>query len=121
MRQKRIEAGRVIAAELLDLEAQIDATIASSGRLPATMVEARLKANLPAATGQEALLHAAKAFELMVQARKHVVQAHASLAVAASDLGLVTTGFGQQHPCPDAAIGELKQSQEPYLRLASAQ
>jgi hypothetical protein len=121
MRQEHIEAGRVIAAELLDLEAQIDATIASGGRFPATMVEARLKAKLPAATGQEALLHAAKAFELLIQARKHVVQAHASLATAAGDLGLVTTAFGDQSPCPDAEMGALDQPREPALRLAAAQ
>lgn len=100
MRQEHIEAGRVISAGLLDLEAQIDATIASGGRFPATMVEARMKANLPAAAGQEALLHAAKAFELMVQARKHVVQAHASLSATAQDLGLVTS-WGDQRECPE--------------------
>lgn len=108
----------MIAADLLDLEAQIDATIASGGRLPATMVEARLKAKLPAATGQDALLHAAKAFELMVQARKHVVQAHAALASAGENLGLVTTGFGDSHECPKLE-GEV--SSEPRLRLAVAQ
>ena len=100
MRQEHIEAGRVIAAGLTDLEAQIDATIASGGRLPATMVEARLKARLPAAAGQEALLYAAKAFELMVQARKHVVQAHASLSATARDLGL-TVAVGHQQECPE--------------------
>jgi hypothetical protein len=118
VRQEHIEAGRMIAADLLALEARIDESIASGGRLPATMVEARMKANLPAAMGQDALLHTAKAFELMVQARKHVVQAHAALAHAGHDLGLVTTGFGDNHECPKV---EGHDRAEPHLRLASAQ
>lgn len=101
MRQEQIEASRKITADLLALEACIDATIASGGRFPATMVEARLQAKLPAAAGQEALLHAAKAFELMVQARKHVVQAHASLASTAQDFGIVTVAAGDGHLCPE--------------------
>lgn len=103
MRQEHMEASRKITVGLLDLEAQIDATIASSGRFPATVVEARLEAKLPAAAGQEALLHAAKAFELMVQARKHVVQAHASLAATAKDYGIAPTAYGDGHVCPEKA------------------
>lgn len=114
MRQDHIEASRKITTELLDLEAQIDATIASGGRFPATMVEARLQAKLPAAAGHEALIHAAKAFELMVQARKHVIQAHASLAATATDYGIAPVALGDGHLCPEKA--ELL-SDEPARRL----
>jgi len=99
MHTKHVEAGQMIAVDLLALEDQIDATIASGGRLPATMMAARAHAQLPAAVGQEALRHTAKAFELMVQARQHVVQAHAALATAGNTLGL-QTAFGDQYECP---------------------
>lgn len=117
MRQDYIEAGRTIAADLLDLEARIDGSIACGGRLPATMVEARLKAELPAALGQDALMHAAKAFELLVQARKHVVQAHAALVTVGQDVGLVTTAFGDNHECPNL-MAHLDET--PRIRLAVA-
>lgn len=116
MRQEHLAAGRLIATSLLELEARIDAGIAAGGRLPATMVEARAAAGVPAGTGQAALLHAAKAFDLMVQARKHVVQAHAALAELGADLGLQTTAFGDNHECPNLmAVDETG----PHLRLAS--
>lgn len=117
MRQTYIEAGRSIAADLMNLEARIDDSIASSGRLPATMVEARLKAELPAATGQDALMHAAKAFELLVQARKHVIQAHAALVGVGCEVGLIATGFGDNHECPNLAAGL---DAAPPVRLAVA-
>ena len=101
MRQEQIEAGRMVTADLMDLETQLDMTIAASSRLPGTVVEARMKAHLPAAAGQEALLHAAKAFELMVQARKHVVQAHASLAATGRDYGIAPIASGNWHDCPE--------------------
>lgn len=117
MRQEIIEAGKMIAADLLSLEGQIDATIASSGRLPVTMMAARAHARLPAAVDQEALRHAAKAFELMVQARQHVVQAHARYAEAQKDLGLESVAFGDQYLCPGES-GSVQS--EPALRLAAS-
>jgi hypothetical protein len=118
MCQELIEAGRSIAADLLDLEARIDASIASSGRLPATMVDARLRTESPAALGQDALMHAAKAFELLVQARKHVVQAHAALVTVGADMGLATTASGDNHACPPKPSAAT--DAQPRLRLASA-
>lgn len=99
MHTKHLEAGQMIAVDLLALEGHIDETIASGGRLPATMVAARKHAQLPAGVGQEALRHTARAFELMVQARSHVVQAHAALASDGDKLGL-QTAFGDQYECP---------------------
>ncbi|MEP9357432.1 hypothetical protein [Sphingomonas sp. KR3-1] len=117
MRQQIIEAGQMIAADLLMLEGQIDETIASGGRLPMTMMAARAHAKLPASVDQEALRHAAKAFELMVQARQHVVQAHARYAEVQKELGMESVAFGDQYLCP----GESGSApSEPAIRLAAS-
>jgi hypothetical protein len=118
MQHERIEAAREITAGLIELEQQIDFAIISGGRLPGTMAQARLKARLPAATGQEAFLHAAKAFEMLVQARKHIVQAHASLAAAGDALALPPAAYGDWHECPKPHAID---AGEPHLRLAVSQ
>jgi hypothetical protein len=110
MPRTRQAVAQKVADRLFALENAIDVALTRAAELNATMPEARGEARLPAMIGQDALNKAAKAFTSLVQARRRVVETHASLDQARLQIGLreVDAGDMVPKPAPALAIEELR-------------
>lgn len=100
MLNQRLSAARKVATSLFDAENRIDAAISSTTALIATILEARADAKLPAVIGQEALDSLGAAVNSLLQSRRQVVEAHAGLDVARTQIGLEAIAWGDQFPKP---------------------
>ncbi len=94
MRQNRIAATNSVAQELFETEAAIDQAIAAAARLQTIMPQARLRAKLSIAVGQEALEHVQSSIGGLISARRSVGKAHAALDTVKTSIGLKTLAMG---------------------------
>lgn len=93
MNNRRTGAAKV-AAKLFSSEDAIDAAIATTADLAATMVGVRQDVRLSAVKGQDALEAVIASCSALVQARRSMVEGHHALAVVQHDLGLGAVAFG---------------------------
>jgi hypothetical protein len=96
MRQELIASARKIAGELKTSENDSDAALATNARLVATMLDARVAAGLPARTGREALGRAVEAIAHAAKAREMLLDAHQELA----QLDIRELAAGDLSECP---------------------
>jgi hypothetical protein len=94
MLNERLSAAHAVAAKLFETEKAIDLAIAHAAELSAAMPTARLKANLSATVGQEALVAASNAIAALIVAREHAITAHARLNETRDQIGLATVAIG---------------------------
>jgi hypothetical protein len=104
MPRTRQAVAQSVADRLFALEDAIDVAITRAAELNASMPQARGAARLPAMIGQEALGKAAETFTALVQARRHVVETHASLDEARVQIGLREVSVGDLVPKPSPKI-----------------
>jgi hypothetical protein len=103
MLNDRLTAARSIAAELMPLERELDDTIQRLQRLTSAIIDGRRRSRMPIVTGQMSLAELAEANSKLVQARAHVVKAHASLADERIKAGLSVYAIGDFDECPKAS------------------
>lgn len=87
-----------VADRLFAAESAIDIALTRAAELTAAMPQARADARLPAMIGQSALEGAAEAFTALVEARRRMVQTHASLDEARLQIGLREVASGDSVP-----------------------
>ena len=93
MKQRRL-AAQQLAEQLFAAEVAIDAAVAATAMLAATMPAARQTAGLGAAVGQDALMKALQTLTELGQARASIVATHDALAVVQKQAGLGAVNFG---------------------------
>jgi hypothetical protein len=97
MRQEIIATARRIAGEIKVSENECDTALATNARLVASLLDARRTAGLPGHTGRRALGHAVEAIAHAAKAREMLLEAHAEL----SQLELRELAAGDLSECPD--------------------
>lgn len=100
MHQKIAAAGEIRAA-LLPTEDKIDEAIAHSAQLIATMLKARADTGVSAAIGHLAIAQVSAAQAQMIEARRAMIRAHKALVDVGGDVGVLETGYGDVHECPE--------------------
>lgn len=103
MLNTRLNAARTVAEALIPSETDIEAAIASTSRLIGAIAEARSRANLPVAMGQESLSALSSTVAALIQARRSIAEAHAALAQDRIDAGLRAYAMGDVSDCPPTA------------------
>lgn len=101
MMHQKIAAAEEIRAHLLPTEDKIDEAIAYSAQLIATMIKARADTGVGAAIGHMAIAQVSAAQTQMVEARRALIRAHKALVETGSDVGVLTTGYGDTSECPE--------------------
>ena len=99
---KRREVAQDVADRLMAAEHAIDIAIARTADLTGFLPTARVEAELPCETGQEALEYAAESFSALVRARAQMIASHRELAVTKDQIGLRTVSLGGLVPKPPA-------------------
>ncbi|MDP9413600.1 MAG: hypothetical protein M3Q08_05805 [Pseudomonadota bacterium] len=97
MRNHIIAAARQIRGDVRTTENDYDVALANNARLIAALLDARVKAGLPARTGREAVEHAIEAITHAAKARQLMLQAHEELA----RLNLRELAVGDLTECPE--------------------
>lgn len=97
MRHQLIASARRIAGELRTSENDCDAALANNARLVASLLDARRAAGLPARTGREALGRAVEAIAHAAKAREMLLDAHEELA----QLDVRELAAGDLSECPE--------------------
>lgn len=87
-----------IKRDLPQAEASVDEALISVSDLMSTLVQARLDAGVPAATGQVAIRRLAKAQKALVDASSDVLRVHGEL----TKVGREYAGYADRE-CPNAA------------------
>ena len=96
----RTRAAQQVANHLIPAEAALDEALSSVVRLIGTTIEARLDANLPVSCDHKAIIGMNKVVGLITQARTEIVEVHAELAIAKTQIGLREVSFGAGGGCP---------------------
>ncbi len=88
MLNDRLAAASSVANHLFALEDAIDTALAKAGELTASIPAARTQARLSAVVGQDAFEQVAASLSRLVEARKHIIDAHHHLAETRDQMGL---------------------------------
>lgn len=111
LRERRRAADRV-ANDFLEAEAAVDKAAMLTASCMATLMQQRVAANLPLATGTAALQMVSQASSDMINARQRFVDAHRALVDVRTEIGLGQFyGYGDTAECPP---------NEGALRIATA-
>lgn len=94
-------ASAQIQRELPQTEASVDQALISVSDLMSTLVQARLDAGVPAATGQVAIRRLAKAQMALVDASSDVLRVHGEM----KKIGQEYAGW-DTHECPELAVAK---------------
>lgn len=94
MLKERRQIAETVAQQLFAAEAAIDAAIAATATLAATMPMARGEARIAACVGQDALMEAMATCTKLVEARERIVATHKALRVTQRQMGLDAVNFG---------------------------
>ena len=98
MTNQRLAAIDHVAATFLPAEIATDAAALEVARTVAAIMEARQDANLPFATGLQALTRISRASALLIEARQELIRAHALLDRVPAEIGVPVHGFGKDEP-----------------------
>lgn len=102
MLKERRLAADLVTSRFLAVEKAVDQASASAATCLATMLEQRAAANLPIATGADALTLVAEATSDLMLARRKLIDAHGALARTRDGIGL--RGYGDQSECPPDVV-----------------
>jgi hypothetical protein len=94
MLNDRLTAARDVAAKLFALEEAIDLALARAGELTTSIPNARSRAKLSAVIGQDAITKVSDSLVTLVEARKHILEAHEHLAETQAQIGLKVYNMG---------------------------
>lgn len=100
MLNKRLNAARAVAAQLMPTEEHIENAILAGSRLAIAIIEGRKSAGLPITTGQDSLAAVTSVNAALIEARLQIGRAHASLAQDKVDIGLGSRAMGDWGDCP---------------------
>jgi hypothetical protein len=106
-----------VAERLFAVESAIDLALTRAAELNAAMPAARTEARLPATVGQAALDRATEAFVALVEARRHIVETHASLDETRLQIGLREVDAGDTVPKPPPYDREAITEMAPVARI----
>lgn len=98
MLKQRREATNDVTRDFLQAELATDQAAAHAALCMTTMLQARQNANLPVATGLEAIRLVSEGTAALVRARQAFVEAHSVLVDVRHDIGV--SAFGDTSPCP---------------------
>ncbi len=94
MLKERRQVGETLAAQLFAAEAAIDAAIAATATLAATIPAVGSQIRVGACIGQDSLTEAMATCAKLVEARSSIVATHKALSVAQKQVGLGAVNFG---------------------------
>jgi hypothetical protein len=104
MRREHSSIAQGVAMQLWEAERKNDQAMASTARLIATALEARLEIRAGACVGQAALEAMTAAISQQASCRKMLIEAHEALNQAKASVGLAEHSFGgggdKQVPAP---------------------
>ncbi|MBV7256378.1 hypothetical protein KCG44_06210 [Pacificimonas sp. WHA3] len=101
MLNQRLAAAQKVAVRLHAAEEALDAALAETAHLTASMPTARAEAGVSAMFGQDALLFANEAISALVAARGALLETHRKLDETKNQMGLRTyMGPGGPKPIP---------------------
>ncbi len=104
MKKERTQAATMVADCLMPTEASINAVVGNLAALTTAMLNAITVGNLPIATAKDAFDRLGEANAMAIQMRSKVLDLHASLNEAKSDIGLREVSFGAWQDCPPMKI-----------------
>lgn len=102
--KQRLAAIDHVAATFLPAEIATDTAALEVSRSVTAIMEARQDANLPLATGLQALSRLAKASALIIEAREEIIRAHGLLDKVPAAIGVPVHAYGKDVP-PEAFGG----------------
>jgi hypothetical protein len=94
MRRERLAIARDVASQLWEAERKNDQAMASTARLIAAALDARLEMRAGACIGQAAVEAMAAAIAQQASSRKMLIEAHEALNEAKDAMGLAEHNFG---------------------------
>jgi len=103
MLEKKIEAGRKVAAELFPAENSIDAAIIATARLIIATIENRKQARLTMSDVHMALVAAGEGVTTLIQSRGAIASVHDEVVELRDRLNLPTKGYGCETGCAPTA------------------
>ncbi len=106
MRKERLTAAHMVAEKLFEAEEALDLAIARAAELNAALPTARQEANLSAVVAQDAFVTASKILPSLIQARQELVDTHAKLDEAKTQIGLRHVAVGNPDGKPPVVAGE---------------
>jgi hypothetical protein len=107
MLNQRRDAAIKVVNSLYAAERAIDAALARAAELNATLVAARIEANVSAVVGQDAFDGAAATFAALARARADIVETHNRLSETKIQIGLRTVATGDNEPKEPMALETL--------------
>jgi len=113
MLKQRRQAAERVAEDFRKVEAAADEAAMLAATCVSTMIEQRAAANLPVATGLDAIKLMMDATADLVAARRKLMELHGELVLVRNGIGI--KGFGDTSECPPAA--ELDKSS--HLRVVA--
>ena len=101
MLKERRQATDMVTVEFLKAEAAVDQAALLAATCVATLLQQRAAANLPVATGLEALQLVSEASSDIIRARQRFVDAHRALVSVRAEIGLANFyKYGDEGECP---------------------
>ena len=101
MLKQRRDAADAVTSIFLAAEAAVDHAAMLAASCVSTLLQQRVAANLPIATGTAALQLVSQASFDMISARQHFVDAHRALIDVRHEIGLGQfSGYGDTAECP---------------------
>jgi hypothetical protein len=95
-----LASARAVAKQLIATEIQVDMAIAASAQLIQSTVNTRLENRLSASIGHDAIAKMCRTSSMLVDARAELIDAHASMRIAQTRVGLREVSFGDLDGCP---------------------
>lgn len=117
MSKLRQAVAQAVADRLYTVEGAIDGALTCVAELNVTMLIARAEAKLPAMIGHAALERATNAFVALVEARRRIVETHASLDETRQKIGLREVDAGDTVPKPNPLFEEGTDKVAPFAQL----
>lgn len=123
MLKQRRQATDTVTRDFLRAEAAVDEAALLASTCVATLLQQRVAANLPVATGSAALQLVSDAASDIIKARQRFVDAHRALVGVRTEIGLAAYyGYGDEGECPpnDGALRSGVEAFPPVRIVAAA-
>lgn len=115
----RLQVAKSVAAPLIELEHQIDATIVTLSQVLTAAIAGREKARLPLDAGQEGIERITAALAPLIAARKEIHQAHYVFRNVQEQMGLGAIAYGDHGDTPQD-FAQTRGETSPALVIVSA-
>lgn len=95
-----LASARAVAEQLIATEIQLDMAIVASAQLIQSVVSTRLDNKLAMSVGHDAIAKMCRTSNILIDARSELIDAHASMRIAQTRVGLREVSFGDLDGCP---------------------